>query len=119
MDRLGRGVSLSETQEPEDTSGCAAPWSPSGCRRGQSCPVQSSSLHAHRAVPSEDDSAPGFCGREKGARCPGGQQVRLSRHPWGVASSFPPFVGPVGASTPPSGLWDPTSSAARLAPFET
>lgn len=91
MDRLGRGVSLSETQGPEDTSGCAAPWSPSGCRRRQSCPVQSSSLHAQRAVPSEDDSAPGFCGREKGARCPGGQQVRPSRHPWGVASSFPPL----------------------------
>lgn len=33
MDRLGRGVSLSETQGPEDTLGCAAPWSPSGCRR--------------------------------------------------------------------------------------
>ena len=69
-------------------------------------------------MPGEDDRAPGFCGREKGARRPAGQQVRLSRHPWDMASSFPPFVGPVGASTPPSGLWDPTSSAARLAPFE-
>lgn len=80
--------------------------------------MQSSSLHAQWAASSEDDRAPGLCGREKGARRPGARQVRLSRHPWGVASSFPPFVGPVGSSTPPSGLWDPTSSAARLAPFE-